>query len=174
MENTNDFNLVKEKPKRSKLLTVLFILTMIGSGFGLLSSLYNLSFKTPESEIKNVMKSIEILEELNTDNSIPFLSNAMVGNKELVIETAKNIRPINISGLILYALSLFGALLMYNLDRRGFWFYLVSQVLLLFVTPIFVGFHSSAAIGIAFSAVITALFIILYASCVKQMPPRHL
>jgi len=69
----------------------------------------------------------------------------------------------------LYAASITGAILMFQLKRTGFYIYTTAQILLLFVTPAFIGFNLFVNMGLMFGSIFTVLFIALYAINLKKM-----
>lgn len=157
--------IVDTNPKqRPGLLTVLCILTFIGSGFGVLNNLMGMIM----SPIKNFFGSDffeMILEEVHDDPARHFVEQALeIGQKAL-----EHIFEISLLQLVLYAASLTGAILMFQLKKLGFYIYTISQVLILFVPAMFIGFNLFINIGILFSSVFTILFIALYAINLKKM-----
>ena len=71
--------------------------------------------------------------------------------------------------MILSIVSLTGAILMFRLKRIGFCFYTAAQVLMLVVTPLFIGFSWVAMAGVIFSGILALIFIIMYALNLKYM-----
>jgi len=76
---------------------------------------------------------------------------------------------ISLTRFLLYAASLTGAILMFQLKKSGFYLYTTAQILLLFVAPAFIGFNLFVNIGILFSSFFALLFIALYAINLKKM-----
>ncbi|MCY1634270.1 hypothetical protein [Marinifilum sp. D737] len=157
--------IVETNPKqRPGLLTALCILTFIGSGFGVLNNIMGMIM----SPIKNFFDPdfFEMaLEEVQEEPARKFIEQALeIGQRAL-----ENIFEISLTQFILYAASLTGAILMFQLKKAGFYIYTIAQVLLLFVPAIFVGFNLFINIGILFSSVFTILFIALYAINLKKM-----
>ncbi|GAB7088236.1 hypothetical protein [Marinifilum fragile] len=157
--------IVETNPKqRPGLLTVLCILTFIGSGFGVINNLMGMIM----SPIKNFLgpEFFEMaLEEVQEEPARQFLERALeIGQKAI-----EHIFEISLTQFLLYAVSLTGAILMFQLKKAGFYVYAIAQVLLLFVPAIFIGFNLFVNIGILFSSVFTILFIALYAINLKKM-----
>jgi len=125
------------------MLTVLCILTFIGSG---LSSFANLLLFFLFDPIKEVLESDQFSQ--------------MMGTTEL--ETFKMM--MNIPSVfflfqgILYFISLLGAMMMWKLNKTGFHFYAVSQILLLIIFE----FYVSGAPFPVIPLLITIIFILLY------------
>ena len=143
MINKEDSKNLINKPKRPVLLSVLCILTFIGSGLGSLSFLVTyLSFDIAQ-ELFQEMKDI-------------------VPGIEYVAKAGKNLF---LTGSILYFFSLLGASLMWQLRKAGFHFYVASQILLVILPLVYISGY-----GISFLDVLLSLvFIFLYATFLKIM-----
>lgn len=133
----------QENIKRPDLLTVLCILTFIGSG---LASISNIFF---------YLNHDFLLETLDKDVDAFF-------GQELVLELPKSL--FILSG-IFYFSSLVGAILMWKLRKVGFHTYAISQIILLIVTTAYLKSDNFPIFGI----LITILFIILYHKNIKFM-----
>ncbi len=116
--------------QRPVFLTVLCILTFIGSGLALLFTLIGLI-------------AAEAIESMMS--SFPMPTGASAGPLKSIIL------------LILFGASLYGAILMWQLKRIGFYLYTIAQVIILIL-----GF------GIL-SLIFTAAFIIMYGVNLKYM-----
>jgi hypothetical protein len=132
-------------PKRPVLLTVLCILTFIGSGMnifsGLIISLFHDTFLT-------------IAEELSENLDLPGI--------EVILQAP----PVFfLSSALLYAGSLTGAVMMWNLRRNGFHVYAISQILHLIAPMYFLKLAGPSIIDLIFSGI----FIILYSLNLKFM-----
>lgn len=160
MENPFETN----KPMRSNFLTVLCILTFIGSGWSVLSNLMGL-LTTGIQNMTAEMSQFSSNGNMGSSFLTAFTSSAM----ELMQVAALHATSINLWGLLLSAGSLFGAILMFRLKRTGFYLYVVAQIIQLFVLPMYAGFSIAVLVGVLFSAFFTLLFIILYAVNVRQL-----
>ena len=110
------------KIKRPKSLRLLCILTFIGSG---LSALTYLVFSM----------TLETVREVVQLNELIFLNSAE--DKKMITTILSLPRTYFIIDFILYAASLYGAYLMWNLRKVGFHFYSISQILMLIVYNIY-------------------------------------
>jgi hypothetical protein len=137
MEEMN--NVPQTKPARPTLLTVLCILTFIGSGLGLLAYLLLAALFGAMSDMLA---------------SIPGFSGLMTGGIALFAIM-----------FLLAFVSLFGAIKMWGLKKIGFYMYAAAQILMIIVPFIFIPETPVSIFGI----VITAAFIGLYASNLKVM-----
>lgn len=160
MENPFENN----EEKRPTFLTVLCILTFIGSGWGVLSPLFQLFF----AHVADMTAQNDQLNDLmeNMGDETPSFISGMVTSSQAILAHA---RPIALCNLLLSLSSLGGAIMMFMLRRSGFYLYTAANVVALFVTPCFVGFTSFVMAGFAFSAVIALIFIILYAVNLRAM-----
>lgn len=129
--------------KRPALLTVLCILSFIGSGLGVLIWL---------------LFTIGISSFLGFMGNIPGFSEAMAGSGA---ETGKAIMLLLV---VLNAGTLAGAIMMWQLKKLGFWIYSGAFVLG-FIVPLIL---MDQKFGI-FGFIIMALFITLYALNLKHM-----
>jgi hypothetical protein len=137
MEEMN--NVPQAKPARPTLLTVLCILTFIGSGLSLL--LYLLA-----AVMFGVMADVLA--------SIPGMG-AIVGGGMILFVVM----------FVLAFVSLFGAIKMWGLKKIGFYLYTVAQVIMIIVPFIFIPGAQVAVMSIVF----TVLFIVLYGLNLKVM-----
>jgi hypothetical protein len=130
---------------RLRFLKMLCILTFAGSGLGLFSygmigAFYNLFLKTIPSALGEDQQ--QVIELLLSGGRNFFLLNAL-----------------------LYAVSLRGAYLMFNLKRKGFHFYTVSQLFILISPMLFIkGFQMPWM-----TVLLSALFIFAYSGFLKIM-----
>ena len=133
------------RPRRPLILTVLCILTFIGSGMNFISSLriglfYDLFIKV-SSEIA---KTFEIpgMEMISQASPAFFIVSA-----------------------VLYLVALAGAFEMWNLRRRGFHIYTVAQILSV-IAPMYFLHLSGPSI---FDLILSGTFVILYSTQLKNM-----
>lgn len=165
MENPFEEN----KMKRPTFLTVLCILTFIGSGWGVLSQLFSLFTAGMVDSNVQMEQYSNMVENMENSGTASFLSGFLSSTQEVLQATMMHAKEIAIISLILSVFSLCGAILMFNLKRIGFYFYTVAQILMLFVTPYFAGFSMIVITGMIFSAIFAVLFIILYSLNFKYM-----
>jgi len=130
--------------KRPVLLTVLCVLTFIGSGLGAFS---NLLITTSYEE------TMALLEE--TEHNFPLIDMFMKAGYGFFL-----------TGTILYSTSLLGALQMWKLRKIGFHFYLVSQILILILPLVYIEGYPAPYLDIS----ITAVFVWLY---YRHLPLMH-
>ncbi len=132
-----------QKKKRPDLLTLLCILTFIGSGLQLISNLFLLLNK--EYILENLEESTFNLEDFQPILEMPsefFQFNALF-----------------------FIIAFVGSILMWNLKKIGFHIYSLAQIALLFIISVFNPLNSFPLAEI----LITSLFILLYYRHLKFM-----
>ena len=132
-----------EKPVRPTFLTVLCILTFIGSGWGLINNLFQLVMFTPERLVAQI-------------------SSIMSSSLEVLQTTIMHGKAIYSLAALCAVISLIGAFMMYKLKRNGFYLYAIAQIGQLFILPIYSGWNSVVLISMAMSGFLALVFIILY------------
>jgi hypothetical protein len=167
----------EEDHTRPTLLTVLCILTFIGSSWLILTNIwtYGTASKTAEmiSAVSKRAISDSAFQKDSTKAKVIRKKRSLFGEKIMSsmakIMTADNIRK-NAAGTILSALiTLFGALLMWWLKRRGFYIYMVGTLLGIIIPLYFYGINMTS-MGIAFFPGFFGLvFIALYALNFKSL-----
>ena len=147
----NPFNTQENTPqKRSTLLTILLVLTFIWSGLNFVSNAF-------------VAIAFDMVIEVAEDRADDEFS-ALAPVFEQVAVVAEKMGPIGYAvTTLLYFISLFGASLMWRLNKRGFHLYASAQIVILFIPMIF-GLARFPGIG---ATLIAALFIWLYSRELK-------
>ncbi len=145
MENQLPVQPLQEQEKRPVFLTTLCILTFIGSGMNLFSSLTIAGF----FDI-----FMEIAADLTEKYNLPGMDFMAMTTPGFFLTTA-----------LFYASSIAGAIMMMKLKKTGFHLYTVSQILLL-ITPMY--FLKLPGPGIA-ELFFAGLFIFLYSLNLKVM-----
>jgi hypothetical protein len=131
--------------KRTSLLTVLCILTFIGSGLNFISSLFIGAF---------FEQFIPVAQELGERFKLPGIEMITEGKPGFFFFTA-----------LLYAGAAVGAALMWKLRKNGFHVYTISQILLVLAPMYFYHLPSPSFVDIF----ISGAFIVLYATNLKLM-----
>lgn len=140
----------EQKPSRPELLKILCILTFIGSGLSLISN--SLMFLT-----------IDIIKEFYENGEFDFLSNSMNMEALEILISVK--RSYFVLQAFVFAASLYGAYLMWNLRKAGFHLYSISQLLLVILTQIYLPNLPFPF----FELMISLVFITFYARNLKHM-----
>lgn len=145
MDNQLPVEPLQEPARRPALLTTLCILTFIGSGMNLFSSLTIAGFFDT---------FMEIATDLANKYNLPGMDFMAMTTPGFFLTTA-----------LFYASSIAGAILMMKLRKTGFHLYTVSQILLI-ITPMY--FLKLPGPGIA-ELFFAGLFVFLYSLNLKVM-----
>ncbi len=160
---SDQVNLLEEPRKLPDMLNVLTILTFIGSGLALLFQLYY-SFnakKFYDAVISNQDKMAQA----------PSWARNLQGPDPIGVatKTYDNRTAILLLGVVAVLLCIYGAVMMRQLKKTGFYLYVVGEVLPTLSTYIFIGASALSGFSLAFTVLFTALFVILYATQLKYM-----
>lgn len=146
-----DYRNFETEPQRPLFLAVLCVLSFVNAGFQILVNLV-------------MFLSYDMMKELVNDENWLEMMEKMVGNIDEVMDAMQMQLSISrVSYLItalLFAGSFTGVLYMWKLQKKGFHFYAVSQILILIVTVIFVTSVTGASIW--GSVIQTVVWIMLY------------
>lgn len=166
-----------EDHTRPTLLTVLCILTFIGSSWLVVTNIwaYGTAAKTAAmiSAVSKRQGNDSTFQKDSTEAKVIRKKRSLFGEKMMSsvakIMTADNIRK-NAAGTILSALiTLFGALSMWWLKRSGFYIYIAATLLGILIPLYFYGINMTS-IGIAFfPGFFGLIFIALYALNFKSL-----
>jgi hypothetical protein len=157
-------NPFEEKPPRSTFLTVLCTLTFIGSGWSVLSNTFSLI----THDIDKLVRQVEITSRLMEQGGT-WWSYMLSSSVEVLLVMAEHGKEILAFSLLLNLLSLAGAFEMFRLRRRGLLLYAVAQLLAPFILPCYAGFSWIVTAGFSLSVLFSLVFILLYASHLRQM-----
>lgn len=159
----------QNKLQRPTFLLVLCILTFVGSGWGLLSNLFSIFTNGLLDSSMQIEQYSSMMGELENSGSGSFMSGFLNSSMDVMRATAAHALEINIIQFVLSLLSLLGAILMFQLRRFGFYLYTTAQILSLFVLPYFAGFSTLVILGMLWGALLSLIFIVLYAVNLKYM-----
>ena len=148
-------------------MTILLVLSLINACLQILSN-SGLFVTTP---VMSQMMADGTLEKTMT----PFLSILQMSDDDLatfwqIVEGRLDIKPVfYLLTAICYVGSLIGVIRMFKLQRVGFHFYSVSQMLILIVSVIFVYAKHGEGVGFFNDFLMTAMFILLYHLYLKRV-----
>lgn len=153
-----------ESKKLPSTLNVLTILTFVGSGLAFLTGIWNYF---------SIEKSYEQMQKMQNDPNtaqMPEFVKSMMNEDALKLLKIQmdNKLPILIVTMIGLALCIWGALKMRKLEKQGFYFWLMGEIVPIIATIIIIGlgfFKGFAMIGLIFPLI----FIILYATQLKNL-----
>ncbi len=177
--NSNLDEFEAEQPSRPTLLTVLCILTFIGSGWAIISSI--IAYSTAPEYVKIFTASTRQRKAelkfndstLNKDSVTnvhgkrsPFGEKMMASVSKMI--TVDNIRKSAIGTIISALFTLFGAILMWRLKRSGYFIY-IAGIIVGLIVPFYLYGNNFLAIGVSSIASFFGLvFIALYALNIKS------
>jgi hypothetical protein len=153
-----------EKGKKlPDMLNVLTILTFIGCGLGLISSIWSFS-----SAQKGYDAAVDMQSKLD---NLPDYAKRMMGPDPVAMarKSLENRMPILLLTLVAVALCLYGAIQMRKKKKAGFSLYLIGEVLPIITTFIFLGFGLLSGFTLTLAFFFPVLFIILYATQLKHL-----
>ncbi|MCK4570250.1 MAG: hypothetical protein KAT76_08160 [Bacteroidales bacterium] len=136
-------NITESKPKRPQLLTILCILTFIGSGFGVF---------------------VFFIVAVNYEGTMEIMRTVYANMPEarFLLDAPRDFFLIS---FIISASSVMGAVLMWNLRKTGFHIYTSAQLINLILPFIYFGGETNPFLNI----LLTALFVYLYARNLQFM-----
>ncbi len=153
---------------RPTLLTVICIISFIMGAWGIISGLMNMT-KDQTAVVAEAQAKMEEAKAQLGDQASGVAGQMMDSGLELTNRAAEHAVPIGVAGIILSLLSLFGVWRMWNLQKSGFWLYLLASVIGLVVPLYFLGTSLLAIASIGFVGFFSLVFIILYAVNLKYM-----
>jgi uncharacterized integral membrane protein len=164
MTDTNQFaNQVfdefQPKKKMPDMLNVLTILTFIGSGISIITSFWDY-FKGCD----RINETIEAINKVGEDST---MGKFMKSTLDIAYKSCEMKLPILIMGLVCAILCIVGAIMMRNLNKKGYFVYLIGEIVAPLAMMVLVGMNMGiiAVISIFFPV----LFLILYGTQLKHM-----
>jgi hypothetical protein len=158
------------KPPRPTFLTVLCILTFIGSAWGIISGISNyMNADVASSIVGEAMDEAKdkISEETTTSES-KIAEKVFSGVSDLM-DPAK-MRKNALFQVAANVLTLLGGLLMFQLKKTGFWVYLVGTVCAILAPVIVYGASNLLSLGMTMVyGFFGVLFVVLYAINLKHL-----
>jgi hypothetical protein len=152
-------------PVRSTFLTVICILTFIGSGWGVIGSIR--SYATADT-ISSVANGAMEQAKDNMGEQTPGFIKQLLSSVSAGL-SADNIRKSSIFKLISCLFTLLGAIMMWNLKKTGFYLYIVGIVVMVVGPLVVLGSGIPGMVGAGGSGFIGVVFIALYAANLKDM-----
>lgn len=144
----------KKQTQRPQLLTILAILSFIGSGLALMSNLMSIF-------LYSTIVNVDITEL--TDVYAQIFDEAVLESTLAMFREAG--RLFFALGALASAGSLYGVYKMWNLQKEGFHYYAISQITSLILPLVFV----SPQLPVFSSLLLTALFLLLYYRSFKMI-----
>lgn len=170
MENyLQDQPAASAKPQRPTLLTVLCILTFIGSGWGILNGITSYFSANVTSDIaQTAMQEARDKIENEADSGSKIADKILSGTSEML--QPENLKKSALFGTIASVFTLLGGILMFGLKKTGFYSYVLGTIL--GIAGPFIAFGGANFLTILSSSAIAfvgVLFVILYGLNVKHL-----
>ena len=150
-------NFENPKPQRPIALTVFCILSFINAVYQFVVGISTFLTFNMLKEMFNSEEFLEMMEKIGVDVE----TNA--GAMEAIFSVN---RSYYLLSALLYAASFVGVMYMWKLQKRGFHYYAIAQILILIVTVLFVTRVTGAPIWA--DVIYTAVFIFFYFSYYKR------
>ena len=159
---TND----SQPAKRPTFLTVLCILTFIGSGWGLISNCMGYFAASTTSAAMSQVKSMNMHSGTEEGKMAENLLNTM----GISVFTEQNLKNNALANLAASVLCLIGAFLMWGLKKNGFYAYILGTLVGIIAPMALFGFGNILALGISIVIGFFGLaFCIMYGLNLKYM-----
>jgi hypothetical protein len=167
----NDLEEFETVPReRPTFLKVLCILTFIGSSYFIITSAY--SYFNADKVVKVLTSTkAEINRDINNksnDAAANNFKNKMMDNMS-VMTKPENLRKSSIGIIISSVICLLGAILMWRLNKTGFYLYTLGTIIGIIVPFYVFGNNFLTAIQAGFTSFVGILFVVFYAMNLKSM-----
>jgi hypothetical protein len=157
--------------QRPTFLTVLCILTFIGSSYAIISG--TVTYFNADRVAKTLVTAkSEINEDINRKHKNDPEGNgfaAKVMDNMSVMTNPDNLRKSSLGSIIASLFCLAGAILMWRLNRKGFFIYVLGTIIGIAVPFYVFGNNFLTALSVGFAGFIGILFVIFYAMNLKSM-----
>lgn len=163
---------VNDSPSRPTFLTVLCILTFIGSSYGIIDGL--LSYVNADESVaakELIQESMdEALEEMEDDGQEKGaeMVNRFMGDIGDAM-TVEKIQSAALGGILASVFTLLGALLMWRLKKIGFYSYILGTVISIAVPVMVYGGGLIGSLTAGIIALIGIIFVVLYGVNFKHL-----
>lgn len=157
----------REEPKRPVFLTVLCILTFIGSSFGLIGGIYGfLTAKVTATAMQSIGSMNNFGDDDNPGSKVA--KTVMTGLQD--VYTVKNLQTNAAAGIAAGILCLLGAFWMWGLKKKGFYSYVAGTAIGAGVPIVVFGLGNIFLLGATiFGALFGVVFCVMYALNLKHM-----
>ncbi|MCC6289020.1 MAG: hypothetical protein IT249_14140 [Chitinophagaceae bacterium] len=171
MENyMNSLEQPPVKPIRPTFLTVLCILTFVGSGWTIFSGLSTyLTADTTANVVQAAMQDAQ--DEISKGNSDAGsrMAEKMLSGVSDVLKP-ENLKKSALFSIISSIFTLVGAILMFQLKKPGFWLYVLGVIIAIIAPMVIFGANNLVSMMSTMgAAVIGIIFVILYAMNLKHL-----
>jgi hypothetical protein len=172
MDNLSNNDQAPQAPARPTFLTVLCVLSFLGSAYGILNNLNGFmnAGKMPMENVNQMLDSArtEINREAQGTPGAAVAEKVLSGATEFV-DPAK-LKKMSLYLLMANILTLGGAYLMFQLKKQGFWMYVVGTALAVLTPLIIYGAGNLVSIMMTVAlGFIGVVFAVMYAVNLKHM-----
>jgi len=151
---------------RSTFLTIICVLTFIGSGWGVINGVRQ--FITADSTAAKAAASMEKLQDKMDSQDTPSFAKNIFNAASATLNPA-TLRESAIFSFVSCVLTLVGAILMWNLNKAGFYLY-ITGIFVLLVSPfVIMGVGFLAVTSAVSTLIIGGAFIAMYSANLKDM-----
>ncbi len=167
----NSFEQAMQEPKRPQLLTVICILTFIWCGLSFIGGVWSIIQNTPE----NMAENIEQMRQFSPEMADQMEENMVSMQDNVYMQISPYLNFVYI------LLSFLGAFMMWKLQKKGFYIYLVGE-LLPYIGFLVAGKETMAMMGsgggagqiagtvmIVLMLLFDAVFVVMYGVNLKKM-----
>jgi hypothetical protein len=151
---------------RTTFLTVICVLTFIGSGWGIIRAVRE--YATADTIVSMTTARLDKVEDKLDDKDTPGFVKGIFSSLATNL-TAPNIRRQAILSVVSCLLTLGGAIMMWNLKKAGFYLYIAGIIILVVAPIIMMGTGVVGLISSGMTALIGVVFIAMYAANLKDM-----
>jgi hypothetical protein len=154
------------KPKRTTFITVLCILTFLGSAYGIFAGLLAYS-KGPQISRANKEQRAKQVSKTGTTKRSEF--DKKMDSEIAMFMDAEKIKQNAVASIFANAITFIGAFLMFRMNSKGFWVYVLGTVGGVVAPLVIFGQNSLANIFAYGSGFVGLIFIIMYAFNLRDM-----
>ncbi|HSR39307.1 MAG TPA: hypothetical protein VLL95_10370 [Phnomibacter sp.] len=157
------------KPKRTTFVTVLCILTFLGSAYGIFAGLLAYS-KGPQISRANKEQRAKQESKPGTRKESEF--DKKMDSEIAMFMDAEKIKQNAVASILTNAITFIGAFLMFRMNSKGFWVYVLGTVGGVIAPLVIFGHNSLANIFAYGSGFVGLIFIVMYAFNLRDMKPQ--
>ena len=171
MTNETIDSLEVKKPNRPTFLTVLCILTFVVSGYHFVQGLIGIFInKSVDTATFNEMSEqlYESMEQMDGEQQ-QFMQSFIDSIQVTINAIIENAVAIGVFEMLASALGIFGAILMFKLNKKGYYLYILAKIVGVIAPLVIIGFNVLTISIYSFIAFIGIIFIVLYGLNVKYM-----
>lgn len=165
------------KSQRKQAITVIAILSMVYCGYTIGQSVISIftgkvDDVTLQEQKETLKKEMKITDDMGEDEK-KLMKQARDATLTFMQQSNDNFWGVTILNLVIGGIGFLGALMMFNLDKRGFGLYVTSCLLWVFGWLMFFDANFVIKIMMVFAGVISTGFITFYGFNLKNMNLKY-